>query len=483
MQDPILSEDDTSLSSLGICNGDLLWILSPTPSTSAPDPSPAHRIPQQPPNASQAIIGHIQGSSAPVSTAPTTSQTNLPQQQQEPLNLSQPMDVESESSRDLSGATGHEDDIEEPGEICIPIPIGLRIPGHLLRVLCSNPSSCDSPSGILLLAAHAAMLETGFCSAVTRPGSREWEDPHCLPSEGAVSSGMYRVQYTFKGPDPACNLLCSTMGESVLLAASTSDSKHSRHVMLDWGSNNKGKRWVMPAVPAELPPEGVDTLEAVQPCPHIIVTSGQRVILHRRWVLDYPMLRLLWNTLKDSLVLPTLAAACAAAGQPPPAGLLSLPAELKSAVLGALGALDLAALSATCSELRHLCATDELWKPLLDADFPRPPVEIADAIPRRGYKWAYAHCCVEKRRALEDSRRRRRRRYVIPGIPHFGPTPFYPAPPPRGFPGVIGGEQDRFPFLGGSGPGIGGPGRLFGASSSSNARRQGLPFGGGHRWV
>lgn len=378
---------------------------------------------------------------------------------------------------DVEGPHEEEDDAAEEDAVCIPVPVGLRIPGHLLRVLCSNPITADSPAGILLLTSHAAMLETGF-SAVAGPGP-EWEDPHFLPTQGALSAGLYRVQYRLKDPDPACTLVCSTMGESLLLAASTSDSKHSRHVMLDW-SNKAGQRWVMPATPAELPPEGVGSPEALQPCPHVIVTSGQKVILHRKWVLDYPMLRMLWNTLKDSLVLPMVGAACAAAGQPPPAGLLSLPAELKETVLRALAALDLAALSATCAELRHLCAADDLWKPLFLADFPNPPVDIADAIPRRGYKWAYAHCYVERRRAQEESRRRRRRRYTIPGIPHFGPSPFYPAPPPRGFPGIIGGEQDRLPFLGGPG-GLGGGPRLFGASSSS-ARTQGLPFGGAHRW-
>lgn len=413
-----------------MCSGDLVWILQP----GVPVANGPAAVPPPPP---------------------------VPAPAPEPA----PMDVDADPST-------------PPSPPSVPVPVGLRLPGHLLRVLCANPDPrlTAAAPGLALLIAHAAMLETGFVPIGA--GS----DPYAMPSGWQVTPSVARVAYSLSpGGGPAAELTCSEMGTSMVLAAAAADGRHARHVMVDWDRPG-GAPWVTEGAGAAAP--SADSKLALAVCPHVTVTAGQRILLHGGSLALEPALRDLWNErLKDGLAVPALGAARAAAGLPPPAGLLTLPTEVKDAVLRRLGGLDLAALGATCSELRHLAAADALWGPLFGEEFPSPPADVADAATRRGYKWAYGHLHAERRRTAEQARRRRRR-YLIPGVPHFGPhPPFYPAPAPPGFPGMIGGDQDRFPqlppSLGGGGLGGGGaPGGVFFGGASGSARRQ----GGHHSW-
>jgi hypothetical protein len=440
------------------------------------------------------------------------------------------MDIDSEASPSPSSQQ------LENSESYIPVPVGLRIPGYLLRVLTfskmitetdASPAAAAvssfverSPIGVLVLMAHAAMLETGFTYIDTsdhtntaptassdiiitqKKDSNDENSEYRLSIAGtAISSGVYRLQYNVASTknasvSPACTLICSTMGESMLIAASAEDGKHARHVVLDW----KAQGYVVPYTTSSRDEATKDKgvgkeIEGLRLCDHVEITPRQDIIFlaprnrnvdddsnddeslpRRVWKVEHEALKKVWNILKDSISLPMLTAACLSCGYPPPAGLLTLPTEVKDSLLGMLCAIDLAALGATCTEMRHLTASDDLWKPLFMADFPSPPVEIVDAALKKGYKWAYAHCFIERRRAEEERHRRRQRRYMIPGLPLGPRPPYYPVPAPRGFPGIIGGDQDRLPFF--PGP----PGRLaFGGGAhgfnSSNGR------GGSHRWL
>ena len=486
-QDPLLAlDDDTPLRGV-VCSGDLIWLLSPSTNTFN-----AKEEEQQ-----TKEMDEVEDGMEVLPLAARSPPSPLQQQQQ------QQQEVLSDQQHQQTDPMELEEDGDATEQYYYPAAVGLRIPGHLLRVLCANPSLAATPPGIILLTAHAAMLETGFHIIIDNShadnkinSTTPTSDYFISHQRGAVSHGIYKIQYTGGGGGGggsaksrqndhhqcACTLTCSTMGQSVLLVASVVSSSsssaaaaatthHTRHLLVNCSE------WIAPLQKEQ----HQHNTEEEHLQPHLTVTSGQRVILHHHLALDHTALRLLWNTLKDKLALPSVAAVCVAAGLPPPTTLLSLPTELKENVLKRLAALDLAALSATCSELRHAVSSDDLWRPLFLADFPSPPVDVLDAAPRKGYKWAYSHCYIERRRIQEEANRRRRHwRYSnIPGAP-----PFYPQPGPFGFPGIIGGNHDRLPFLGGTGGGGGGFGGLFrsggggGSINGSSARRQ----GGGYNW-
>jgi hypothetical protein len=188
---------------------------------------------------------------------------------------------------------------------------------------------------------------------------------------------------------------------------------------------------------------------------HVSTAMNGGLVVYERYFLDPNKLTDLWNCLKNRISLPALAAASRAAGLVPPTGLITLPSELKQRILRMLDALGLVALGSTCSQFRHLVAADQLWQPLCCADFPSVSphalgyVDPRTGSPIRGWKWAYGVCYADRREREERARRRRR---FIPAVPYFGPRPpFYPPAAPRGFPGIIGGDSDRLPFLGASG--------------------------------
>jgi hypothetical protein len=411
---------------------------------------------------------------------------------------------------------------DDSDDVYIPVPVGLRIPGYLLRVLSSSTkldafSSSSSPSsspeldpvGLLVLMTHAAMLETGFSRHIdpTQRGlldeNKELMNEYRLSLASLkISSGIYRLQYNLSSnkntsESPACTLICSAMGDSLLIAVSAEDGKHARHVILNW----KDQGYVVPysnesssssSSVDKASEHGIEEVESLKVGDYVEITPRQDIIIlsamgrtslsesgsrRKFWKVEHGALKKVWNILKDSIALPMLTAACFSAGFQPPAGLLTLPTEVKVILLGLLAAIDLAALGATCTELRHVTSTDGLWKPLFTTDFPVPPVEIADAALKKGYKWAYGHCFIERRRAEEERQRRRQRRYVVPGGLPLGPRPpYYPIPAPRGFPGVIGGDRDRLPFLPGPPPG------RFGGGGGGYSGFGGGGGGGKHRW-
>jgi hypothetical protein len=69
----------------------------------------------------------------------------------------------------------------------------------------------------------------------------------------------------------------------------------------------------------------------------------------------------------------------------------------------------------------------------------------------------------------------------VPSMPHLAPRPsFYPQPSPWGGRGIIGGDYDRFPALGGGGGALGrmGPGGLFLGGGGGSGQMGPLRVGG-----
>ncbi|KAJ9531112.1 hypothetical protein QJQ45_000889 [Haematococcus lacustris] len=180
----------------------------------------------------------------------------------------------------------------------------------------------------------------------------------------------------------------------------------------------------------------------------------------------------LWVSLRDSLAAALTAASHAAAGLPPPLGLLALPWEVKEQVLRLLQARDLAALGLVCTELRALAAEDRLWRPLFMAAFPAASSAQRQQGERQGFKWAFAVCakvCKGLKRCglgacqQEAAARRRASQHRGVRLPQplpMGPGGLFMPGRPVYPPGIIGGDYDRLPSLPGgmfSGPAWGVP--------------------------
>lgn len=252
-----------------------------------------------------------------------------------------------------------------------PLPHSQRLPAYLLRTLQASWPAGSSPADVLLLAAHAAMLETGFVPHWPAGSSSSSTDPYGVPPSCWASSSVCRIQYTLQpsnGDDgsssamedvaaseaeagaaaeqqaaagPACTLQCSSMGGgAVVLAVST--QLHARHLALRAGAfvqppargaaaASPGGDGAGPSSSGAAATAAAGTSSAVRQLPDGGLALGSHLQL------SAAAAKQLWTRLKDGLAFPMLLAAYVEAGLAPPAGLLALPEELKQRVLEGLG--------------------------------------------------------------------------------------------------------------------------------------------------
>jgi hypothetical protein len=243
-------------------------------------------------------------------------------------------------------------------------PTGPSISAHLARLLASVGDR-HAPSGhqLLVLAAHAAMLETGFAfdgaaasppavasiaTSVTTSGGAY--DAAALLANG--SGGSYTLSYRFgqlPAADPAeasgsggtatpagCPAVlvrCMEVGQHTVVAgmvvpaASNTGGTPNATTSSSGGAGSSPPRPLRPATSLQSL-----SLSVARYCSRPAdpaTSSDHNQEQPGRASLAPAELPELWIKLRDRLALPLLAAACAAAGLPPPAGLLTLPWELQ----------------------------------------------------------------------------------------------------------------------------------------------------------
>lgn len=144
----------------------------------------------------------------------------------------------------------------------------------------------------------------------------------------------------------------------------------------------------------------------------------------------------LWKMVKDRLALPLLIDLCEKAGLDLPPCFMRLPMELKLMILEYLPGVDLAKVAFTCSELRYLASSDELWKKKFEEEFGQVGSRV------RFFKDLFAQYWVTRKKSEQRLPFRPHQTSIMRYFPRRrGPNPF-------GMPPIWGGEYDLQPGFG-----------------------------------
>ena len=246
---------------------------------------------------------------------------------------------------------------QSPATVEVQLLPPTQLPACLRNTLEKNCSSKALvwPADVLLLAAHAAMLDAQFVpSWAVAFGSDAVARLH-VPASCRLSRTTWRITYHLvlagaaggqaggtdgRGSSNAGAVRQHESGTCVVLHSSSigsggvvlavSAQHHARHVSLHAAS------YVQPMRPSVV--GATNGACGLTPSGTAVLPTGGDggLVIGDHWLSPLAARRL-WTTLKDSLAVPMMFAAFAEAGLPPPAGLLALPVELKERLLKLLG--------------------------------------------------------------------------------------------------------------------------------------------------
>ncbi|XP_061355642.1 F-box protein SKIP22-like [Gastrolobium bilobum] len=204
---------------------------------------------------------------------------------------------------------------------------------------------------LLVFAVHAVILESGFVRADQVSGVAV-SGSHLLDDWPSGSSSMISLRYTLpeilnSGASQTVNLKFQTLGHLVNVCGSLSDDAGSRlHVV------------------------HLDKCKFARPVKLMLANSESKASFNDggddecgKQVFE------LWKMVKDRLALPLLIDLCEKAGLDLPPCFMRLPMELKLMILEHLPGVDLAKVACTCSELRYLSSSNELWEHKFEEEF------------------------------------------------------------------------------------------------------------------
>ena len=374
-----------------------------------------------------------------------------------------------------------ESDAEEARRLSLPS--ALRLALERLEAEASSRASStglvsrDDDAALLLVATHAALLETGLApargageagGALGRLGESSEDVPFPPPgwlTDSASRTGAARARYALADA-PGGGVTCEVKAQSPDGSSLVACGVVARGARGDASSSSRGA------------PARVALLEAGDWLRPARARDGASLV----GCFAASHMRGSWARLKDTFASRLRHDLRLAAGLPSVSGLLALPDHLKAEVLRRVPLDDfrtLCAASAACREMRFAADDDALWSARFEATFGADAAtrerarREADADARDGaarWKRAFAEATLAARRAARQRRRarelaERHARFApfgVPSNPGFGGG-VIPHGPPGYTPGVTGGDYDLF------------PGGLFGSGGAT----PGFPGGGG----
>ncbi|GLJ14732.1 hypothetical protein SUGI_0238790 [Cryptomeria japonica] len=329
------------------------------------------------------------------------------------------------------------------------------IPYFLERVLSGEKENEGCGHGLLTIAVHAVMLESGFVGFNTQ--SSEASLGTRLP-HGWAKKPLVSLCYTL--PELIVDnshekyvenvqLRFSVMGNFLVVYGALASAKgsHFYRISLEVGkflpsieraSSLIGKSNIV----SEIVGETLDRKSEIG--------KAQDSLQEERFLFEF------WKVVKDALSMPLLSALCEKAGLPLPPSLILLPTEVKMLILEKLPAVYVARLGCVCTEFRFLALNDGLWKQKYLDEFGSSGTQGVQR-----FKDAFVKKWIERK--SKNQRRAGPLRY--PSRPLLMRLPY-----PYGAPGygIRGGDFDRFPAIGGGSlfgvDGIGGRVGLGGGS-------------------
>ncbi|QCE08429.1 F-box protein SKIP22-like [Vigna unguiculata] len=289
-------------------------------------------------------------------------------------------------------------------------------PFFVRRVLKEALGNNVSDFKLLVFTVHGVILESGFVR-IDKDSGMAVSCSHLLDDSPSAFSSVISLRYALpeilvNGASHSVNLKFQTLGHFVNVCGSLSDDTGSRlhYVCLD------RRKYVRPL---ELMLANSESKGSVNDGEEI--SFGNEVFE-------------MWKMVKDRLALPLLIDLCEKAGLDLPPCFMRLPMELKLLILERLPGVDLAKVACTCSELRYLSTSNELWKKKYIEEFGQGET--------RGwlFKDLFAVSWETKKRSQGVPFRRQgvSRHFILPPNPFRMP----PAPP------IWGGEYGVQPFFG-----------------------------------
>ncbi|RZB43781.1 F-box protein SKIP22-like [Glycine soja] len=204
---------------------------------------------------------------------------------------------------------------------------------------------------LLVFAVHGVVLESGFVR-IDKDCGMAVTGSHLLDDSPPAFSSVISLRYALpeilaNGASHSVNLKFQTLGHFVNVCGSLSDDVGSRlhFVCLD------KRKYVRPL---ELMLANSEAKGSVN--------DGEDILFGSE-VFE------MWKMVKDRLALPLLIDLCEKAGFDLPPCFTRLPMELKLLILERLPGVDLAKVACTCSELRYLSTSNELWKKKYEEEF------------------------------------------------------------------------------------------------------------------
>ena len=392
------------VSSLGVCGGDLLYLLDPrrpdaVRASAAPGAQESGAIRASVPASGVSNSSRLPGTQLPK----TTGGSRVANGGTEASRSVGKVDVAQErrercaaaAAKRLAGPMEDGLAIQHPGPVSVAPPAASPIsmdidnaapetaavpssvkaselqtqstsPAGLQEVVTELVSKVGSGQDLLILTLHAVMLETGF-SLVPVGASLE----QCWQPTGGRTLLRYALAAATGATNPSlvCTLRCQQLGANLLVYGSCDEDAAGTIYRL----NLPVSKHLRP-IPA---PENRTPAQLLS-----LFKNAQQLFVE----------------IKDSLSVPLLSLLCQRAGVSPPPSLILLPLDAKNNILAKLPARDLAAIAMTCSELREAASGDEFWRALFVREFPRE----SPAVRPGKWKEEFRRAWVERRLQREQ---------------------------------------------------------------------------------